>query len=859
MAASSVMRRVSLRNLRAHKLRLFLTVFSIVLGTSFVAGTIVFTTTISNAFTSIFDGAAQGVAAEITPSAAQSPGIPLSIVDDLRGRRDELGIDKLVVNNSGLVTIANSEGKALQTGGAPSVGTAYIPVDEAISPTESQIEPGGRAPERAGEVVLNKSAADNGDLKVGSKTKIVVGQGLSTPMDVTVVGLVNLRASTGGYVNVQFDAATAAKLFSDGKHVALVDMSAVPGVTPEQLVDRVRAALGPAGDRLDVRTGDEVRQAQKDQVNQFLDIFQYILLAFAAIGLIVGTFIIYNTFSMLVAQRNREFALLRAVGAGQGQVSRSVLFEAFIVGVIGGLIGLGIGIGLAAGLKALVTSSSGLPDGALQITAPAIIATIVVGVVVTMVSAWVPAARASRVPPVEAMRASAAEGSASLRVRTIVGVLFGVAGLIALVVGAMGQGLGPALTVGAGAAALIIAAVLAGPALSRPFVGALGRVVGAPFGTIGRLARTNAVRNPRRSAATAFALTLGLMLVAVIGILGESFKGTVDDAVDSGITAEYIVTGANQTPIPAVVADAVKKVSGVADSVSFALVQAKVAEPGGGETKVSGYSPIGGPVASVASLKMVDGSPDVVPDDGMLVSERASSERGWKRGDVVTFIGADGTQVPVTVAGVYANNEALQPWMVGQTVYERLVPPPARISYGVFVRAAPGTDLDTLRTDLENATDSYLTAQVQDRDQFKSSITTQIDQMLVTLYAMLGLALLIAVLGIINTLALSVIERKREIGMLRAIGMVRGQVQLGIYLESVLISIFGAVMGVILGGVIGWALVRTLAEWGLGGPQIPWGLIVVTLVGGAVVGVLAAMWPAVRAARTGPLEAIADP
>ena len=225
----------------------------------------------------------------------------------------------------------------------------------------------------------------------------------------------------------------------------------------------------------------------------------------------------------------------------------------------------------------------------------------------------------------------------------------------------------------------------------------------------------------------------------------------------------------------------------------------------------------------------------------------------------MTFIGADGTQVPVTVAGVYANNEALQPWMVGQTVYERLVPPPARISYGVFVRAAPGTDLDTLRTDLENATDSYLTAQVQDRDQFKSSITTQIDQMLVTLYAMLGLALLIAVLGIINTLALSVIERKREIGMLRAIGMVRGQVQLGIYLESVLISIFGAVMGVILGGVIGWALVRTLAEWGLGGPQIPWGLIVVTLVGGAVVGVLAAMWPAVRAARTGPLEAIADP
>ena len=856
--ATSVMRRVSLRNLRAHKLRLFLTVFSIVLGTSFVAGTIVFTTTISNAFTNIFDNAAQGVAVEITPSDPQSAGVPLTVVDQLRQRSAELGIDKLVVNNSGLVTIANSEGKALQTGGAPSVGTAYIPPAEAISAADSRIMTGGRAPMNAGEIALNETAADAGDLKVGSKTKIVVGQGNAPPREVTVVGLIDLPTSTGGYVNVQFDAATASMLFSDGKHAALVDMSAVDGVTPEQLVERVRTALGPAADRLEIRTGDQVRQDQKDQVNQFLDIFQYILLAFAAIGLIVGTFIIYNTFSMLVAQRNREFALLRAVGASRRQVSRSILFEAFIVGIIGGLIGLAIGIGLAAGLKALVTSSSGLPAGSLEVTIPAVVATILVGVVVTMVSAWVPAARASRVPPVEAMRASATEGSASLRTRTIIGAVVGVAGVVALIVGATGEGLGPVLTVAAGAGAIILATVLAGPALSQPFVGALGRVVGAPFGTIGRLARTNAVRNPRRSAATAFALTLGLMLVAVIGILGESFKGTVDDAVDTGVTADYIIAGTNQAPLPAAIADAVKNVDGVQDWVSFGIVQAQV-EEADGERSVTGYSPLGSPVASVASVDMVDGSSDVLAPDGLFVSERSRDSLGWQLGDVVTFVGSDGTKIPVTVSGVYADNESLQPWMLGSAVYEKLVPPPARASVAIFVKATPGTDLDTLRTDLENATDSFLIAQVQDREQFKSTITKQIDQMLITLYAMLGLALLIAVLGIINTLALSVIERKREIGMLRAIGMVRSQVQLGIYVESVLISVFGAVMGVILGGAIGWALVRTLAKWGLGAPQVPWILIVVTLVGGAVVGVLAAVWPAVRAARTGPLEAIADP
>ncbi|MCM3894524.1 MULTISPECIES: ABC transporter permease [Gordonia] len=851
MASSSVMRKVSLRNLGAHKLRLALTVFSIVLGTAFVAGSIVFTSTISQAFNSIFDNAAPGVSVEVTPEDSNSAGVPNSVVEQLTSQKKELGVDKLSTNYTGLVTIADSRGKALQTGGAPSLGSAYIPPNESLSPDDGKLLPGGRAPTGYQEVVLNQSAAEKGDLKVGSTTKVVVGQGSSQPMDVTVVGISQLKGDSGGYVNVQFERSAASQLLSDGEHVATVDMSAVSGVSDTELRDRVKNLL--ASDSFKVRTGDQVRQDEKDRVNQFLTIFTGILLAFAAIGLVVGTFIIYNTFSMIVAQRNRELALLRAVGATERQVSRSVLFEAFIVGVIGGLVGLGVGIGLAAALKAITSSTSGLPQASLNVSVWAVLAALFVGVVVTMVSAWVPAVRAARVPPVEAMRASDAERASSLRNRTIAGVVFGVIAVVAIVWGAMGEGMLRAIIVGVGAGAAILAAVLAGPALLQPVVGVLGRVIGAPFGSIGYLARTNAMRNPRRSSATAFALTLGLILVAVIGTLGTSFKGTVDTAVDTGITADYIVTGTNNLPISPAVAEAVKGVKGVEDSVSLGVVQARV-----GDTKSSGYAPLGGQISTVANIDMLDGASDQLPDNGMFVSQRTSNDKGWKRGDTVTFTSSLGDKVPARVDGVYADNESLQPWLVGSKVYESLMPEPARMSFGVFVKAKPGVDSSTLRTDLENATSSFLTVQVQDREQFKSSLSQQIDQMLGVLYAMLGLALVIAILGIVNTLALSVVERRREIGMLRAVGMVRGQVRRSIYLESVFIAIYGALVGVVIGVVVGWALVRTLARWGLGDPVLPWTLIVVTLIGAGVVGVLAALWPANRAARTRPLEAIAE-
>lgn len=858
--ASSVIRKVSLRSLAAHKLRLVLTVFSVVLGTSFVAAAMIFTATVQGSFNNIFDNVARGVAVQVSASDPQSPGVPVDLVDQLRDERGNLGIDRLQVNYSGPLSVADAEGAAVQTGGAPSEGSGYIPPDQAVVTDDMKIVQ-GRAPEAPGEVIINTSAAEKAGLTVGSTTRVALGAGTTPPMEVTVVGLYDLPTATGGYVNVVFTQEQAKELFSDGEYVRFVDMSAAPGVSDTQLRDRIDALInqidgeGPdAKPAFKVRTGDQVREDQKAEVATFLNAFRYILLAFAAIGLLVGTFIIYNTFSMIVAQRNRELALLRAIGASRKNVSRSVLLEALLVGILGGAVGLGLGVGIAALMQSL-TASSGLPQGGLDVGWQAIVAAIFVGVVVTLLSAWIPAQRAARIPPVEAMRMSAAEpGAGSLKGRTITGAVFGAVGVLALIGGIFVSGVGALLLIALAAVLIIVAVVLGAPALSQPVVGGIGRVLQVPFGTVGKLARTNAIRNPRRSAATAFALTIGLVLVVIIGSLGASLKGEIDSSIDESITADFVVSSNSGGPMSATVGDVVgKEVPDAQTTVAFDVVMAKL---DGLDVPLS--TAVGGPVSDVMEIDMITGQ-EQVPGDGMAISQQVAATRGWGVGDEVTFTSTTGVQVPVTVSGVYQNNAALGEWLIGNEAFDKLTPTPSsRMTFVVLVKGKPGVSQDALREQLVQAVKPFLVAQVQDKQEFKNSFTSLIDQMLATLYALLGLALVIAVLGIINTLALSVVERRQEIGMLRAIGMSRAQVRRTIYLESTYIAIFGALLGVIVGLAIGLPLVHAMRHWGLETLVVPWSLIVITLVGSAVVGVIAALWPAVSAARTKPLEAITE-
>ncbi|QSE83627.1 ABC transporter permease [Rhodococcus koreensis] len=834
------MRKVSLRNLAAHKVRLALTVLSVVLGTAFVAGSFVFTDTLQRTFDSIFENTAQGVDVRVSSEERNSSGVPLADLDTITALD---GVRAVAPAVSGQIVLIDSDGAAVQTGGAPSIGESYLPPGQALGEPDEYVQ--GTPPAQAGQIAVNASAAERAQLVVGDTTKVLVpARGM---VDVTVSGIYDTGNETGGFIGATFVDSQARELFTDGKHVEYIDVAGT-GLSQTELRDEIAAALPDAK----VQTGDEVREETKAQVTEALSFINYFLLAFGAIALLVGTFIIYNTFSMIVAQRLRELALLRAIGASRKQVGRSVVFEALVVGVIGSAIGIAAGVGLAYGLRALLNAFDvGLPEGPLQVGPRTILIALVVGVLVTTVSAYAPARRASKVPPVAAMREEFASTGDSLHVRTIAGAVLGVLGVVGLVIGSRGTGGGAAAVVGAGALGLILAVLFAAPALSRPIVGALGAVLAKPFGPVGRLARTNAVRNPRRTAATAFALTLGLMLVSVIGVFGASAKASVNQLVDSGVSADYVLTGPNQIGVPSGAARAVRNLDDVQSAAALHPVSVTV-----DDERQQGAS-LDGPLEGVLDYKLVEGGADLTGNH-LIVSQTTAAQKGWTLGTTVPMTSADGKVVDAEVTGVFEDNQLVGDWLVSDDVYRQVMPAATIPDLAVLIDAKPGADLTQLRADLESATKQFVVVQVQDREQFKGTQGQQIDTLLAILYGLLALAVVIAILGIINTLALSVVERRREIGMLRAVGMQRSQMRRTIYLESMLIAVFGAAVGVLLGIAFGWGFVSTLKDQGLGQVTVPWGQVVAMLLGSGVVGVFAALWPASRAARTRPLEAIAD-
>ncbi len=839
------MRTVSLRNLAAHKVRLALTVLSVVLGTAFVAGSFVFTDTLQRTFSSIFSDTAQGADVRVSAEDVRSSGVPVENAEIIAALPN---VDRVVPYVSGQIVVIDESGSAVQTGGAPTIGEVYTPEDQRLGvPT---VFAQGTAPTAPGEVAINEGGAERAGLGVGDSTQVLVPS--KGTVDVTVTGIYETAVESGGFIGVQFVESQAAELFSDGAHVEYYDVAgndlATRGLTPDDLREEIALALPD----LKVQTADEVRDEAQSEIESALSFVNYFLLAFGGIALLVGTFIIYNTFSMIVAQRVRELALLRAIGASRGQVSRSVVLEALVVGVIGSVLGFAGGVGLAYGLRALLNAFDlGLPSGSLALEPRTVIVAFAVGIFVTVLSAYAPARRAAKIPPVAAMREEFASAGDSLRVRTLAGLVLGALGAVAVVVGAQSTGGSAAATVGVGAVAVIIAVALAAPSLSRPIVGALGSVLTRPFGAIGRLARTNSVRNPRRTAATAFALMLGLMLVSVIAVLGSTAKASVDALVDTGVEADYILSGPQSIGVPTGAGQAARDVPGV-DSV--AILHPVSVDIDGEEA--FGVALDGSP-EGLFDNSVVEGSRELT-GDSMAVSESASRNEDWTLGSVVELESVDGRTVPVTVTSIYEDSPLVGDWMVSEEVYQQVTPSFVRSDIVVLVGAEPGTDLDTLRTDLEAATATFVVVQVQDREEFKGAQSQQIDTLLAVLYGLLALAVVIAILGIVNTLALSVVERRREIGMLRAVGMQRAQVRRTIYLESMLIALFGAIVGLALGVAFGWGFVRTLRDEGLDTLTIPWGQLLAMLVGSAVVGVLAALWPAIRAARTPPLEVVTE-
>ncbi|WP_245847433.1 ABC transporter permease [Dietzia natronolimnaea] len=840
------MLRVSLRNIAAHKLRLALSVLAVVLGTAFVTGSLVFTSTLKSTFDALLDQGTQDLSAMIEPEDPRGAGVPFEVADRALGLP---GVEAVTPGVTGTVVLFNADGTPYQSGGAPSEGLEWVDPDQSVGSSDWISD--GRAPAADGEVVLPESVLDNAGLAIGDPARVyTTSQGM---IDVTVVGAYSSETDVGGYVGVGFTPAQARALFTDGENASNVAVRAVPGVSQEEMRDTLAAEF-PG---YEVSTGEEVKERLSAQLSTVLDFVNYFFVAFGLIALLVGTFIIYNTFSMLVAQRMRELALLRAIGATRGQLTRSVLAEAALTGLVGSAIGVLAGFGLARVIFAVLDAFDlGIPSGSLALTPMSVITPLVLGFVVTVFSAWAPARRAGRVAPVQGMRVGAASSEAGGGWRTSVGLLAVVSGVMLALIGTWQDTTrSGAITVGVGAAALIVGSFLVMPALARPIAGGIGRIIGAPFGAVGKLAATNAGRNTRRTAATAFALTLGLTLVAAFGTLGATTKESVSGLIDQGITADVIVQGvASQgppTPLAGGIEDQIAGVDGVGDVAWLAFGFGQL----GGEPQA--LAAAGGPVGELLEATVLDGSLEP-QEDSLVVSREVSRDNGWTMGTRVPLVGPDGSESTLRVTGVYDDAQILGPFYTGIDVYERLVPENLRSTAIVLAKAAEGTSPDeVLAAVTEELADTPI-ATVQSKQQYIDVQSGGIDQLLTIIYALLGLALVIAVLGIVNTLALSVIERRTEIGMLRAVGMQRSQIRRTINLESTQIAVFGALIGAAVGVYLGWAFVSVLADSGLSETTIPWGNIGVVLVASAVVGVLASLWPAHRAAKTDPLEAISD-
>ena len=848
MANGHTMRKVSLRNILAHKLRLALTLLAVVLGTAFIAGSFMFTNSLSNTFDAAVSNAFTDVDAAVSPG----EGAEAITEDQITALREDDKVARVNIRDSNQVVVADSDAKAFQTGAGTSSLVPWYPGDDYVGGTRELVD--GEAPEGETSVVINKAAATKYEIAVGDEI-IVVFPGSQERM--TVAGIQSQGADEGTGIELAMAVPDYLERFGEPRQVVV---QAAEGVTAAELVDHIEADYD-----LSAESGEKLAADISELVTESLKFINYFLVAFGLIALLVGTFIIANTFAMIVAQRTKEFALLRALGASRGQITNSVLVESFIVGLVGSAVGVVGGMGLVAIIKAVMAAQNMDLGSGLGLSPMAIAVPIGLGTVVTMVSAWAPARRAGMVEPVEAMRSTEQAAGSPLMGRTIAGAVLLALGaalaVIAVLIDASTSN--RAITVGVGALALIIGLILAGPALSLPIVPTLGRIIGLPFGAVGRLAATNSKRNPRRTAATAFALMLGVALVTAIGMLGATMKTAVSDQIEQDFKADFVLRGpqGGGFVMPRETGEYAAKADGVAEVFTFSMgpleIDGEASQSFGGVVKVT--SVVDGNPDRVLNLDITAGDADFSGPAFMADSELAA-EKNWQVGQQYEVATPDPV-VPTaqaTLVGTYEPNDTAGKLMISRPAAMEVLAGQELDPQMIAVIGEEGIDEADLRTNLQEAVKELIIVQVVSAQEYADESVNLINQMLSILYGLLALAVIIAILGIVNTLTLGVIERRQEIGMLRAVGTYRAQIRRMITLEAVQIAIFGALTGMLLGLGLGWAFIEVISGEGLGSATIPWAQLAIMLAGSALVGILAALWPASRAAKVPPLDAIAD-
>lgn len=846
--------RFALKGLAGRKLRTSLTAVAIVLGVAMVSGTYVLTDSIAKAFDAIFSEVYRGTDATITPKSAfdvqggsGSVEAPFdeSLLEQVKALPD---VAAAIGGVAGEAQLIGADGKAIVFGGAPNLGFS---VDPGKPEFNSLTLEEGTWPQ-AREVVVDVATASKKHLAVGRRIRV---QAEGPAQTLRISGLVKFGSvsTIGGATLAGFDLATAQRLFRKTGKLDQIRVAAKDGVSPARLIPEIRAIL-PAG--TEVRSGDAQAREDAKGTNDFVPFLQKFLLAFGGIALFVGSFVIANSLSITIAQRMRELATLRTLGASRRQVLGSIVLEALVVGVLASVTGLFLGLGLARLLFRLFDAVGfTLPNSGLVFQSRTAVVALLVGIVVTLLASLRPALRATRVPPIAAVREGATLPAGRFaRFRTLGATLLTAAGFAALVWGLFGPGLGTTeVLVSMGLGTLLIFFGVA--MLSARFVPGLSGLIGWPAARIGSaaglLARDNARRNPQRTASTAAALMIGLALVTLVATLAAGITHTFRSSVNDIFSADYAITAQNNfSPIPTAAAQAASRAPGV---TAVGSVRTGEAQAFGKTITATAVDP---GARDVLSLTWKEGSQQVLAslgDDGAFVDDGYADAHDLTVGSRVPLTFVTGVRRTFTVRGVFkppTGGSPFGPVTISAAAWDARNPQPKNLY--TFVKTSGG-ESDANAAALALALKPFPNAKAQTREAFIDNQISGLGAVLNILYVLLALSVLVSLFGIVNTLVLSVFERTREIGMLRAVGMTRRQVRRMIRHESVITALIGGVTGIALGLVLAALLIARIDFIAF---SFPAGQVVIFALAAIAVGILAAIFPARRAARLNPLEAL---
>jgi putative ABC transport system permease protein len=842
--------KVSLKGVLAHKTRLLLTALAVIMATAFLSSTYIFSDTIQQTFNTLFADAYRNTDAFVRSTNVieadfgnkQRDRIPDSVIAEVKAVP---GVADAQGDVQGFASIIGKDGKPIVSGqtAPPTFGSVALTGELG---TWTFVE--GQSPTGGDQVAIDKGSADKGHFKIGDTIQIA---GTTGARDFTLAGIARFgdADSPGGATFSLFDLPTAQEFVAKPGFVDAVQVRGDGSLSDEELANRIESTLGKASET-EVLTGAEITKENQSDIQKNLRFFTVFLNIVAFIALFVSCFVIYNVFSITVAQRQRENALMRAIGASRRQVAVSLLVESVVVGLVGSLLGLGLGMVLAMGLKAAFSALGlDLPSRGLTLLPRTIILTLVVGLLVTVLSALLPALRSGRVPPIAAMRDTALESTSATKGRTITGIAITACAVLLIVIGLFA---GAPLALGPGVLVLFIGLFVLGPLIARPVAKALGRPITRLKGMTGTMATENAARNPKRTARTAAALVVGVALVTGVSVLatsisdsvrkifGNQFRGDFVVSVDNfgfGGLSPQLADDLNQLP-------EVDTATGI--GVNYALVDGK------GKT-VTVIDP--STVATVFDLGFISGQVTDLTPEGVLLSKSKAEKEGLSVGSPFELTLTDGTPKTLTVQGVYKEDD-----LAGSITVDRHLFDGSSVDqydFGVFITKAKGVSEADAEAAIAQVAKKYPNGKLQSRTDYINEQAQGVQQIVNIIYLLLALSVIIAAVGIVITLVLSVFERRRELGLVRAVGMTRPQVRSSVRWESVITASLGTVQGIIVGLLLGYAVVVALRSQGLSTYAVPWGAIIGVVVLAFIIGVLAAVYPAYKATRVDILDAIA--